>query len=68
MTGAMVPTAVGARLGAVLTVTAMVCVAVRLPSLAVTVTVAVPSATGVTVTVLLDTLTVAFVVSDDTAV
>ena len=46
----------------------MVCVAVRLPSLAVTVTVAVPCATGVIVTVLLDTLTVALAVSDDTAV
>ena len=54
----MVPTAVGVRL---VTVIAMVCVAVTPSlSLAVTVTVADPGATGVIVTVLaVDTLTVA---------
>ena len=68
MTGSIVPTAVGALLGAELTVTPMVCVAVRLPSLAVTVTVVPPTAFGVIVTVALETLTVALAVSDDTAV
>ena len=68
MTGSIVPTAVGALLGAELTVTPMVCVAVRLPSLAVTVTVVPPTAPGVIVTTALDTLTVALEVSDDTAV
>ena len=68
MTGSIVPTRSGALLGTELTVTPMVCVAVKLPSLAVTVTVAPPTATGVIVTTALDTLTVTFVVSDDTAV
>ena len=49
------------------TVTLMSCVALRLPSLAVTVIVAVPAASGEMVTVELETLTVAFAVSlDDT--
>ena len=65
VTSEIVPTAVGARLG---TVTAMVCWAVRLPSLAVTVTVAVPFATGVILTVPPDTLAVATPVLDDMAV
>ena len=66
--GEIVPTATGARLGAAVTKTAMVCVAVNpLVSRAVTVTVVVPSAFGVIATVLLDTLTVALEVSDDTA-
>ena len=64
MTGAIVPTATGARLA---TVTAIVCVPVSLPSLAVTVTVAVPAATGAIETVDPDTLAVALDVSDDTA-
>ena len=64
----IVPTAVGARLGGGFTTTPMVCVAVRLPSLAVTVTVACPIAFGVIVTIDPDTLTVALAVFDDTAV
>ena len=68
VTALMVPTVVGARLDC-FTVTAMFCVAVKpLGSRAVTVTVADPTATGVIVTVALDTLTVALAVSDDTAV
>ena len=58
----MVPTATGARLG---TVTAMVCVPVSLPSLAPTVTVACPTATGVIVRVVPDSLAVVTPVSDD---
>ena len=55
-------------MGAAVTKTAMVCVAVKpLLSRAVTVTVVVPSAFGVIATVLLDMLTVALEVSDDTA-
>ena len=51
-----------------LTVTAMLWVAVALlGSVAVTVIVADPSATGVTVTVALDTLTVALALSDEDA-
>ena len=67
MTALIVPTAVGALLDCPI-VTLMACVAVKLPSRAVTVTVADPVATAVIVTVLLDTLTVALVISDDTAV
>ena len=52
----------------VCTVTAMVCVAVRAPSLAVTVMVADPAATPVTLTVDPDTVTVAFVLSEELAV
>ena len=56
----IVPTAVGARfVTAAVTVTEIVCVAVKLPSLAVTVMVALPAATGVIVTWAVDTLTVA---------
>ena len=55
-------------LWAVATVTEIVCVAVRLPSLAVTVTVALPAATGVIVTVDPDTLTVAMLVLLELAV
>ena len=65
VTEGIVPTATGARL---VTVIAMVCVAVKLRSLAVTVTVAVPGATGVIVTTAADMPTVATPVSDDTAV
>ena len=69
MTGSIVPTRSGALLGAELTVTPMVCCGGQAsPSLAVTVTVAPPTAFGVIVTTALDTLTVALVVSDDTAV
>ena len=61
-----VPTVVGARL--VVTVTAMVCVALKAPSLAVTVIVADPAATPVMLTVDPDTLAVAFVSSEELVV
>ena len=64
----IVPTAVGARFACAFTVTEILCVALRLPSLAVTVIVALPAATGVIVTVELDTLTVAFALSEVLAV
>ena len=64
----IVPTAVGARFGCGFTVTAMVCVAVRLPSLAVTVIVAEPAATGVMLTLDPETLAVAFAPSEELAV
>ena len=62
----MVPTVVGARL--VVTVTAMVCVALKAPSLAVTVMVAEPAATPLMLTVDPDTLAVAFELSEELAV
>ena len=59
------PTAVGALFGLGLTVTEMVCVALSLlGSVAVTVIVALPAATGVMVTVDPDTLAVAFPLSE----
>ena len=56
----IVPTVVGARFVpvAAATVAAIVCVAVKLPSLAVTVIVAFPAPTGVMVTCVFDTLAV----------
>ena len=50
------------------TVTEMLCVAVKLPSLAVTVIVALPAATGVMLTVEPDTLAVALLLSEEEAV
>ena len=67
----IVPTAVGARFGCVaaFTVTEIVCVALSLlGSVAVTVIVAEPSATGVIVTVDPDTLAVALALSEELAV
>ena len=64
----IVPTAVGALFGFGFTVTAMVCVALKLPSLAVTVIVALPAATGVILTVEPETLADAFPLSDEDAV
>ena len=58
--------ACGARFA--VTVTAMVCVAVAAPSLAVTVIVAVPAATPVRLTVEPETLAVALVPSEELAV
>ena len=62
----MVPTVVGALFAC--TVTAMVCVAVAAPSLAVTVTVALPTVLGVIVTVESDTLTAALLAAEEVAV
>ena len=64
----MEPTAVGALFGFGSTVTAMVCVALKLPSLAVTVIVVLPAATGVILTLEPDTLAVAFAPSEEEAV
>ena len=64
----IVPTAVGALFGFGFTVTAMVCVALKLPSLAVTVIVAVPAATGLIFTVEPETLVEAFPLSDEDTV
>ena len=62
------PTAVGARLACAFTVTEMLCVAVKLPSLAVTVTVALPAAMALILTVEPDTLTAALLLSEEAAV
>ena len=65
------PTAVGARFGwvAAFTVTEMVCVALSLlGSVAVTVIVALPAATGVILTLEPETVAVAFVPSEEEAV
>ena len=64
------PTANGARLARVdaSTVTAIVCIAVNVLSLAVTVTVALPALSGVIVTTAPDTLTVATLVLSEVAV
>ena len=67
----MEPTAVGARFGCVaaFTVTEMVCVALSLlGSVAVTVIVALPAATGLMLTVDPDTLAVALALSEELAV
>ena len=63
----MEPTAVGARFVCVaaFTVTEMVWVALKLPSLAVTVIVALPAATGVMLTLEPETLVEAFPLSDE---
>ena len=61
----MEPTAVGGRFACAFTVTEMLCVAVALlGSVAVTVIVALPAATGVMLTVEPDTPAVTFVLSD----
>ena len=62
----MVLLTVGARFA--VTVTAMVCVALKLPSLAVTVIVALPAAAPVMLTVDPDTRTVALLIADELAV
>ena len=67
----IVPTAVGARFGCVaaFTVTEMVCVALALlGSVAVTVIVALPAATGVILTLEPETLAVALLTSEELAV
>ena len=71
ITAEVPPTSVGARFGCVaaFTVTEIDCVALKLPgSVAVTVIVAEPAATGVMLTLEPDTLTVAFVSSEELAV
>ena len=62
----MEPTFVGARLAT--TVMEMVCVAVKLPSLAVTVIVGLPAALGVIVTIEPDTVAVALLVAEELTV
>ena len=62
------PTAVGARFACAFTVTEMVWVALKLPSLAVTVIVALPAATDVMLTLDPETLAVAFAPSEEDAV